>query len=421
MAENLLAAVKRHDVLNKSWEIKVAEADAFISEVGVIPSEKIIHFWNEMKSDLEAFPHECEPHPCSICSEKASILTMGCIITMTYHDAIDQTSQWIRLYEDDIMARFLHALACYALGMDFTELSTDTVVPAAAVEQPTQESSETDAVACFTRGLEELEVAIRLIQEVPDDKVYFAKYLRRKAPDLYKQLEQVEFTQDLDPLDIGTPKEENLFDADPIAIPADTFLRMLKQLTAQTLLVLDRPQEALPLIEESLQIARGLRDEEALVSVLCTLSRTLLALNRPQEALPVIEEGLQIERPFADKTRIITCLFTLSATLLALNRQEEALPVIEEGLQVARDLGDEESIFSLLNGLSQTLLALNRQEEALSVLEEGLQAARDLGDEARVNPVRVLLAAMLLDLNRQEEAFPLMRESLEYEMTLEEQ
>ena len=323
MAENLLAAVKCHDCLGKSWEIKVAEADVFISEVGAIPSERIIHCWNEMKRELEAFLHECELHPCSICSEKAAILTIGGLITETYHDAIDQASQWIRLYEDDIIGRFLHALAWYALGKELTELSTDTVVPADAVEQPTQESTATDAVACYTRVLEDLEVATRLTQELPDDKLYFSKYLRRKASDFYEQLKQVEFTQDLDPLDIGTPKEVDMSDDDPIAIPADIFRRMLKELTA----------------------------------------RTLLALNRPQEALPMLEEGLQIARSSADETRVSTFLFILAVTLLELNRQEEALPVLEEILQAARALRDEEIIVFSLHYLSRTLLTLNRPKK----------------------------------------------------------
>ena len=417
IAENLLAAVKRHDRLSKSWEIRVAEAETFVSEVEAIPSDRLIHFWNEMKSDLEAFPHECNPHPCAICSEKAALLTMGAFTTETYQDAIHHASQWIRLYEDDIVGRALHATALYTLGVGSIELSTNALNSAKAVEQSTQDSTPIGTVDCFTRALEELQVAIRLIQDLPDDKVYFAKYIRPKASDFYKQLKQVEFTQDLDPLDIGTPKEEDLSDFDPLAIPADDFRGMLKQLTAQTLRELNRHEEALSLLRETLQEARNSNRKEAIASLLFTLSVTLLELNRYQEALPVLQEALQAHgSDNAEATVLLRCL--LFVVLRELNRHEEALPLLQEALQGARDLDNTEDITSVLFALSQTLRELNRHEEALSLLQEALQDARNSGNESQVNSLRVMLAETLMNLDREEEAFPLLRESLEYEMTL---
>ena len=423
IAENLLAAVKRHDRFSKSWEIRVAEweirvaeAETFVSEVEAIPSDRLIHFWNEMKSDLEAFPHECNPHPCAICSEKAALLTMGAFTTETYQDAIHHASQWIRLYEDDIVGRALHATALYTLGVGSIELSTNALNSAKAVEQSTQDSTPIGTVGYFTRALEELQVATRLIQDLPDDKVYFAKYIRPKAPDFYKQLKQVEFTQDLDPLDIGTPKEEDLSDFDPLAIPADDFRRMLKQLTAQTLRKLNRHEEALSLLQEILQEARNLNDKEAIASLLVTLSGTLLEIHRYQEALPILYEALAHNSD--DKEIIFLLLSGLSVTLRELNRHEEALPLLQEVLQEARNSGNESQVNSLRAMLAETLLKLDRHEEALPLFQEVLQEARNSGNESQVNSLRARLVVMLLKLDREEEALPLLRESLEYEKTL---
>ena len=409
-ADNLLAAVKRRDDFRGSLEVNMAEGGAQLHKNGLEPSEKSVHHWNEVKRYLEAETHACQHQPCRICCQKFSILTLVAFVTGAPRDAVDQTNRWLSLHEDDIMARCFRGQAWFGRGM---ELETGTGVGALDdLEVVGQVPEASEAIICFTRALEDLEIAGQLIQKLPDDRVYISKPLRREADDYFQQLKQTQFQQNFGSRATRTESDIDPFPFDPISIPADIFQRRLKDHIARTLVGLNRLKEALPLLTEGLQKARESGETELVLPMLYTLGWTLLNLKTPRKALPLLEEGLQMARDTGETEHIPSILYTLSWTLLNLKTPRKALPLLEEGLQMARDTGETEHILCVLYTLGWTLLDLKRQEEAYPLLEEGLKLARAFRDEGVICSILNMSVEALMKLERLDEAVPFLIEYL---------
>ena len=373
-ADNLLAAVKRRDDFRGSLEVNMAEGGAQLHKNGLEPSEKSVHHWNEVKRYLEAETHACQHQPCRICCQKFSILTLVAFVTGSPRDAVDQTNRWLSLHEDDIMARCFRGQAWFGRGM---ELETGTGVGALDdLEVVGQVPEASEAIICFTRALEDLEIAGQLIQKLPDDRVYISKPLRREADDYFQQLKQTQFQQNFGSRATRTESDIDPFPFDPISIPADIFQRRLKDHIARTLVGLNRLKEALPLLTEGLQKARESGETELVLPMLYPLGWTLLNLKTPRKALPLLEEGLQMARDTGETEHILCVLYTLGWTLLDLKRQEEAYPLLEEGLKLARAFRDEGVICSILNMSVEALMKLERLDEAVPFLIEYLSLTR---------------------------------------------
>ena len=235
-AEHLLEAIRRRDDFRGSWEVSMLEGTAQLHKDGLNPSEKSVQHWNEVKRYLEAATHVCTPEPCRICCQKASVLTTVASVTGSPRDGIDQTNRWLRLHEDDIMARYFRGLAWLGRG---EELLVTATVPRGGGFDDFQSIGQTpqvpEAITYFTRALEDLKAAEQLTQKLPDDKVYFSKPLRLDADDYRQKQEDSQFVETFNPLDKETARDADPLPFDSISIPVNMLHRSLKYHTARTL------------------------------------------------------------------------------------------------------------------------------------------------------------------------------------------
>ncbi|WP_405843567.1 tetratricopeptide repeat protein [Streptomyces platensis] len=160
----------------------------------------------------------------------------------------------------------------------------------------------------------------------------------------------------------------------------------------------DRPDAALPLVEEAIALRRGLAEADAdplrriaLARSLCFLGELLGQLDRPAEGLPLVAEAVELRRDLAaadtDPRRGIALALFLRAhcrLLLQLDRPAEALPFAREAVRLWRRVAESEAgdrryragLAVSLHTLGELLAKLDRPAEGLPYAEEAVDLHR---------------------------------------------
>ena len=132
-------------------------------------------------------------------------------------------------------------------------------------------------------------------------------------------------------------------------------------------------------LEDSLIIARQLRDKTLLVSVFQPLAMAAAGLGALTEARAYSKEAVGLARELGKRRELAVALNSL-AQLHRIDRQlSVAEPLYEEVLSVARELGDQNSIAIALLNLSMVSIDRGRDGRARSMLLEALAIATRVG------------------------------------------
>ena len=177
---------------------------------------------------------------------------------------------------------------------------------------------------------------------------------------------------------------------------------------------LGRLNNALPLWEEALLVARRIHKEDHsdVAGILNNLAFVRHALGKTHDALPLFRQALAMRRRLApdDDLEVATSLNNLAAVLQQLGRPGEALPLYQEAISMFRRVSDEDSpaLASSLDNLAHVLLALGKTQDALAPLQESAAMRRRLFKGDHPDPASSLdsLAALLRALGKPEEALP---------------
>ena len=204
-----------------------------------------------------------------------------------------------------------------------------------------------------------------------------------------------------------------------------------------TLAQTGRPAEALPVIQEAVEIRRKLaaadpdRHRANLAGSLTNLSIIFSELGRLAEALPVAQEAVDVHRELsaADPDRyrdgLATSLTGLGVRLAALGRRTEALPVTQEAVEIWRELAAaypdryRANLATSLTNLGVRFSALGRPAESLPAEQEAMEIWQELAaaypDRYRANLAMTLsnLGVRFSALGRPAESLPAEQEAME--------
>ena len=148
-------------------------------------------------------------------------------------------------------------------------------------------------------------------------------------------------------------------------------------------------------------------------AVLADHAHELEASGRPQEAIPLLEEAISVARLVGARAEEAFALATLACCLDGPDEVERSITLHLEARRLAEEVGDAETIIDTYVTLGETLELAGRDREALVDAREGYQRARQLGlEHADGSYVAHHLARQLLAAGRWAECERLTAEAL---------
>lgn len=189
---------------------------------------------------------------------------------------------------------------------------------------------------------------------------------------------------------------------------------------AVTLVALNRPAEAAPLMQQVVEMRQRLAPSELLVSAhdLNNLASVRALLGEWEQAESAMAQALEMYRRggAGDHPEVTAVLNNLAVTNIQLGRREKAESSYLLALEMMQRLypGDHPAIAEALNDLAMVKEALGQTSEAEPLLRQGLEMARRL--HAGPDEITALLlhhhAGALAALDRPDEALPEAREAV---------
>ncbi len=214
----------------------------------------------------------------------------------------------------------------------------------------------------------------------------------------------------------------------------------------------DRHQEAIPLYQRALEIARQLGDEQAQAGILNNLGLVQYETGDLVSARPNLEQALQLARQQGNRGRVgrvrhnlgslawsqgrladaerdfsaaleicrersdrvgeAETLSSLGITWEAQGRWEEATKAYRQALKVLQKVGDHHGQAQVLTNLGNVAWLRNRYDEAVHYYESGLAVARSLGDAQLEGSLLGGLGDVYRSMGRMAEAEETLRQAL---------
>jgi tetratricopeptide (TPR) repeat protein len=152
-------------------------------------------------------------------------------------------------------------------------------------------------------------------------------------------------------------------------------------------------EEALPVLQALVEIARGRRDAGGIQATLGNLGFTLFKLNRPKEALACHREEEAICRNHGLGADLQKCLGNQVNVLRSLGRSDEALRVLDEAEALARRLNDPTELSHRLFQRAQALADLDDYDGARDAIFGAGRLLESLADREGL----VMVAGLIND------------------------
>jgi DNA-binding CsgD family transcriptional regulator/tetratricopeptide (TPR) repeat protein len=155
---------------------------------------------------------------------------------------------------------------------------------------------------------------------------------------------------------------------------------LLRQLGAHRHTGLDHPA-ALAAYAEAERLLATATPSALQAAVLADHAHELEALGRPQQAIPLLEEAITVARLVGARAEEALALATLACCLDSPDDVERAVAMHLEARRLAEEAGDAETLVYTYAALGETLELAGRGQDALADAREGYQRARQLGLE----------------------------------------
>lgn len=160
----------------------------------------------------------------------------------------------------------------------------------------------------------------------------------------------------------------------------DVILAQLIGQHANTLLALQRWEDAVAHLEDGLEVARELQDLELENACLAMLSDVEQKIGRFDQAVDRQRDLVEVEERLGNMPAAASDAVHYASTLLTLGRLDDAREVFERAIQLSTDAGDQRVLQRAYGGLGVTLSAMNHPVEALNNLMQALEIARSTHD-----------------------------------------
>lgn len=135
-----------------------------------------------------------------------------------------------------------------------------------------------------------------------------------------------------------------------------------------------------PLLHESLDLSRALRDPQGIGYALVSLGTLTRGQGHYAQAITLFEESLPLLRQAGDKRVMALALSGWGLALLSLGEYERSIALCEQSVTLARELGSPQSVAGSLTTLAMAVLGQDDYERARALCEESLAIRQELGD-----------------------------------------
>jgi predicted ATPase/class 3 adenylate cyclase len=149
----------------------------------------------------------------------------------------------------------------------------------------------------------------------------------------------------------------------------------------QTCCSMGRYDEARPLLEEGLAIAREIGDDHRVADILQPLGLAMLGQDDRSAARETLEEALDLARRHADRRNIAAALNVLAQFHRVEGALDLAEPLYEQVVALAREIGDRESIAIGLLNLAMVYIGRGAGARARATLIEVHAIAGEIGSK----------------------------------------
>ncbi len=152
--------------------------------------------------------------------------------------------------------------------------------------------------------------------------------------------------------------------------------------------------EALRLLEEALEVRRGLGSARAIAETLGLIANIRIQRGDFEGARGPLEEASALSREAYDLAGQARALMALGAIAYFGGDYERALDVWKEGLRAAEVAGERELIGAFLNNIGETRLARGELDHAAAALVEAREITTETGDLRTLTDVLKNLSAL---------------------------
>jgi predicted ATPase len=142
-----------------------------------------------------------------------------------------------------------------------------------------------------------------------------------------------------------------------------------------------RYDEASPLLDEALAIARTLGDRAQVARILQPLAMAALGRGDRTAARNHLEEAVDFARQVGDKRELAAALNGIGQLYRVENKLDPALPLYETVVSLAREIGDRESVAIGLLNLAMVSIGRGAGERVRDMLAEIVTIALEIGSK----------------------------------------
>jgi tetratricopeptide (TPR) repeat protein len=150
----------------------------------------------------------------------------------------------------------------------------------------------------------------------------------------------------------------------------------------------DLPQ-AIEFLEESITIARGLRDTRAVATGLNSLANTLQIQDKLEQAMSTYREALGLARELGDRGLVSMVTGNIADVYLDQGEVQAGLREARASLNLAEEIGSLFMAASLHWAIGRAQIELKEYPSARERLRKSLQLAKELGSTASILVVLV--------------------------------
>ena len=141
-------------------------------------------------------------------------------------------------------------------------------------------------------------------------------------------------------------------------------------------------EKGLEYLTRAQALAVEFSNDEERAQILQAMGVAYAALNKHEDALRNLQESLQIKRKLGLKKGIAMSLDAMAASEDVLGKPDQALKDYKEALALYQELGDKAGTGDILNNFAQFYVDHGKYDEALRLLKESLQAEIDVGNQS---------------------------------------
>jgi adenylate cyclase len=161
---------------------------------------------------------------------------------------------------------------------------------------------------------------------------------------------------------------------------APTLLARLDEKLGQAFVSVGRADEAIPVLERSVEIYRQSRDLEGAGRAASFLNRALVSSGMPQEGLKRVEPLVELLTGSGPSPALASLHLALSLAFQNLGRYEQMLSAAQRAAEIAEAIGNERLLAASMERRGSALGFLGQSDEARAVLEEAIRLLERVGD-----------------------------------------